>query len=57
LIERFSGHLKRTILANMLFKTLDDLIAAFHKGIARINGRRDQMGFIFNHKTPRRQSA
>ena len=41
----------------MLFKTLDDLIAAFHKGIARINGRRDKMGFMFNHKRPRRQTA
>jgi hypothetical protein len=57
LIERRWGQLKRTILANMLFKTLDDLIAAFHKGIARINDRRDKTGFMFNHKTPRRQTA
>src|SRR5262249_9689114 len=28
LIERLWGHLKRTILANMLFKTLDDLVSA-----------------------------
>lgn len=52
LIERLWGHLKRTILANVLFETIEDLIAAFRKGIARINGRRDQMGFMFNHKSP-----
>ena len=50
LIERLWGHLKRTILANVLYRTLDDLIAAFRLGVARINGRRDQMGFMFNHK-------
>jgi transposase len=57
LIERLWGHLKRTILANVLFKRLDDLIAAFRKGIARLNGHRDQMGFMFNHKNPRRKTA
>lgn len=49
LIERLWGHLKRTVLANVLYHTLDDLIAAFRLGVARINGRRDQMGFMFNH--------
>jgi transposase len=49
LIERLWGHLKRTILANVLFQTLDDLTAAFRLGVARINGRRDQMGFMFKH--------
>ena len=29
LIERLWGHLKRTVLANVLYKTLDDLVAAF----------------------------
>ena len=32
LIERPWGHLKRTVLANVLFETLDDLIAAFRLG-------------------------
>jgi hypothetical protein len=37
------------IVANGLEQTLDDLIAAFRFGIARINGCRDQMGFMFKH--------
>ncbi len=49
LIERLWGHLKRTVLANVLFKTLDDLMQAFRRGVARINGHRHKMGFIFNH--------
>ena len=49
LIERLWGHLKRTVLANVLFKTLDDLVQAFRRGVARINGRRNKMDFIFNH--------
>lgn len=57
LIERLWGHLKRTILANVLFETLADLVAAFRKGIARINGRRDRMGFMFSHKQPRKKTA
>lgn len=49
LIERLWGHLKRTVIANVLFKNLDDLVAAFQRGVGRINGRRNQMGFMFNH--------
>lgn len=49
LIERLWGHLKRTILANVLYKHLDDLVAAFRTGVRRITGNRDQMGFMFNH--------
>ena len=49
LIERLWGHLKRTALANVLFATLDDLVAAFRCGVARVNGHRDRMGFMFNH--------
>ena len=30
LIERLWGHLRRTILANGLYRTLDDLVVAFH---------------------------
>lgn len=49
LIERLWGHLKRTVLANVLYQTLDDLVAAFRKGVARITGNRDHMGFMFDH--------
>lgn len=49
LIERLWGHLKRTVLANVLFETLDDLVAAFRRGVFRINGHRDRMGFMFDH--------
>ena len=49
LIERLWGHLKRTVLANVLFETLDDLVIAFRRGVGRINGHRDRMGFMFDH--------
>jgi transposase len=49
LIERLWGHLKRTVLANTLYHDLHDLVAAFQKGIARINGKRDHMTFMFHH--------
>lgn len=49
LIERLWGHLKRTVLANVLYDNLDDLVAAFRKGVRRLTGHRDAMGFMFNH--------
>jgi transposase len=49
LIERLWGHLKRTVLANVLFATINDLVAAFADGVRRVNGRKDKMGFVFNH--------
>jgi len=49
LIERLWGHLKRTVLANVLFKNIDDLADAFRKGIARMNGHRERMAFMYNH--------
>ena len=49
LIERLWGHLKRTVLANVLFSTLADLAAAFRRGVGRINGHREKMGFMFDH--------
>lgn len=59
LIERRWGHLKRTVLANVLFETLDDLVAAFAEGVSRINGRKDKMGFVFHHDDlwPKRRKA
>lgn len=49
LIERLWGHLKRTVLANVLYATLDDLVAAFRKGARRLTGKRERMGFMFDH--------
>jgi hypothetical protein len=49
LIERFSRHLKRTVLANVLFTSLDELVASFQTGLGPINGHRDRMGFMFGH--------
>ena len=49
LIERLWGHLKRTVLANVLFESLADLVAAFRHGVRRMTGNRDHMGFMFDH--------
>jgi len=57
LIERLWGHLKRTILANVLFRTIDDLVTAFRNGVARINGHRDKMGFMFDRDDVQREAA
>jgi len=57
LIERLWGHLKRTILANVLFRTVDDLVDAFRTGVGRVNGHRDKMGFMFNHDRVYRKAA
>lgn len=57
LIERLWGHLKRTVLANVLFENLRDLVAAFRKGVRRLSGQRERMGFMFNHQDPSPQSS
>lgn len=57
LIERLWGHLKRTVLANVLFETIDELVAAFCRGVIRVNGRRNRMGFIFDHDDVNRKVA
>lgn len=49
LIERLWGHLKRTVLANVLYTSLDDLVRAFRMGVRRLSGHRDRMGFMFTH--------
>ena len=56
-IERLWGHLKRTVLANVLFTTLEDLVAAFRKGVGQINGHRQRMGFMFRHGDRAQQAA
>jgi transposase len=50
LIERLWGHLKRTVLANVLYVTLDDLVRAFRAGVRRLSGHRERMGFMFTHE-------
>lgn len=62
LIERLWGHLKRTVLANVLFRTMDDLVAAFRRGVIRTAPRQLQTamaGVILAHRknTPITSSA
>jgi putative transposase len=49
LIERLWGHLKRTVLANVLFQDMEQLEAAARRGLDDINGQRQRMTFVFNH--------
>jgi transposase len=56
-IERLWGHLKRTVVANVLFTTLEDLVAAFRKGVGQINGHRQRMSFMFRHGERAQQAA
>jgi len=57
LIERLWGHLKRTVLANVLFAGIEDLVAAFRRGVAGVNGRRNKMGFMFDHDNVHKKAA
>jgi transposase len=49
LIERLWGHIKRTILANVLFASLDELVAAFRRGVRYLTADRSRMTFMFDH--------
>ena len=49
LIERLWGHLKRTVIANVLFSTVDDLVTAFQRGVRAVNAKRNKMGFMYDH--------
>lgn len=49
LIERLWGHLKRTVLANVLYRELADLVWAFRVGTHRATVKRERMGFVFKH--------
>jgi transposase len=57
LIERLWGHLKRTVLANVLFAGIDDLVVAFRRGVAFVNGHRKKMGFMFDHDDVNKKAA
>jgi transposase len=50
LIERLWGHLKRSVLANILYADLEELVAAFRKGVQRLSGHRERMSFMFDHE-------
>ena len=50
LIERLWGHLKRTVLANVLYSHLADLVTAFRKGVRRVTSNRERMKFMFIHE-------
>jgi len=50
LIERLWGHLKRTVLANVLYTRIQDLVAAFRKGARRVTSNRGRMKFMFTHE-------
>ena len=49
LIERLWGHLKRTVIANVLFSTIHDLVTAFQRGVRAVNAKRNMMDFMFDH--------
>ena len=57
MIERLWGHLKRTVLANVLFAGIEDLVAAFRRGLVGVNGRRNKMGFMFDHDDVNKKAA
>jgi len=57
LSERLWDHLKRMVLANVLFAGIEDLIAAFHRGVAGSNGRRNKMEFMFDHDDVHKKTA
>lgn len=48
-VERLRGHLERTVLANVWYATLADLVRAFRRGVRCLSGRRKQLGFMFTH--------
>jgi transposase len=57
LIERLWGHIKRTILANVLFADLSELVAAFRRGARHLTGDRSRMSFMFDHDDFTQQNA
>lgn len=49
LIEQVWGHLNRTVVAKVLYKTLDYRVSAFRQGIRRATVEHERMGFMFDH--------
>jgi len=40
-----------------LFAGIDDLVAAFRRGVACVNGHRKKMGFMFDHDDVNKKAA
>jgi len=57
LIERLWGHLKRTVLANVLFVSINDPVTAFVRGVRAVNGQRHETGFMFDHDDLAKEKA
>ena len=53
---RLAAHLAQKT-DNVLFATLDDLAQASRRGVARINGHRNRMGFMFDHDDLHQKAA
>ncbi len=49
LIEHWWGHLKRTVIANVLYSTPYDMLTAFRRGVRMVDANRNQMGFTIDH--------
>ncbi len=41
--------MKRTVIANVLFSTIHDLVTAFQRGVRAVNAKLNKMGFLFDH--------
>jgi transposase len=47
LIERLWGHVKRTFLANVLYRSLADLVKAFQQGVRHLNRKQSHVAFLY----------
>lgn len=48
-IDRLWGRPKRTLLANLHFASIADLVDAFQRGVRAVNAQRNEMGLVFDH--------
>lgn len=56
LVERLWGHSKRTVMANVLFSSIHDLVNAFQRGSRTVSANRDGVGFVYD-RDPIEQNA
>jgi len=47
LIERLWGHVKRTFLANVLYRSLEDLVKALQRGVRHLNRKQSHVAFLY----------
>jgi hypothetical protein len=45
------------VLANVLYKTLNDLVTAFRCGVRRATVKRERMGFMFDRDDVHKENA